>query len=166
MIVHLDRGFQRRLKNIAEGFAAARFRRSAGDQAVRSDVHVIELNAGITLLEYRQDFLGVDLRQGAVEVDGFFLGGLPVKLLDRLRARRRAKNADEKHSHEYDQHSDFAAHQLTLHSQDIPSAGNRRHHAAVMSVLSAATFGAFSMRSTAATIEPSLSSSRTVLPSR
>jgi len=37
----LDRSFQRRLKNIADSFAAPRFRRSARDQAVRSDVDVI-----------------------------------------------------------------------------------------------------------------------------
>jgi hypothetical protein len=42
----------------------------------------------------RQDFIRVHLRERAVEVDTLSLGRLTVELLDGLRHRRRAKDAD------------------------------------------------------------------------
>ena len=48
----------------------------AGDQIIRRDIHVIYLYAGKAFLENRQDFLGIDLRQGAVKIDHPFLRAL------------------------------------------------------------------------------------------
>ena len=68
LVDHLQNIFQSHLKDIGKYPAAARLSDRPGSKLVRGGIDVIDLDAGKSLLEYRQNSFRIDLREGAVEI--------------------------------------------------------------------------------------------------
>ena len=60
---------QKRLKNVGDNLAAARFSNDTGGELIRRCVDVIDLDTRKTLLEAGQNARGVHLRQGRIEIE-------------------------------------------------------------------------------------------------